>query len=170
MPRQTELRDVSITLGRDFSVARYIFPLLDRTFNTRYFVLDLGEDKMSITDMSQVRKIGDEIAINAQAYDWSMAASLNPSVFFNSFHVDPWAYLSGVKGLPDELRKVFMATNLFGRNVHGQKLADMLYHENLGFAEFAELRSMGFLKRTVPVSELVFAPDGTLGLKTPPKA
>lgn len=169
MPRQTELRNVTITLGRDFSVARYIFPLFDRGFNTRYYILDLGEDKMAITDISQVRKIGDEITVTAQSYDWSMAVSLNPSVFFNTLHCDPWAYLSGVGGLPDELRKVFEATNMCGRKVGGQKLSDLYYHENLGFVEYAELKSLGLLKKVVPISELFFAADGSLGLRVPAK-
>jgi hypothetical protein len=168
MPRQTQLQDISLTLGRDFAVARYLFPLFDRSFSTRYFIIDLGEDKMAITDISQVRKIGDEIAVNTQAYDWSMALNLNPSVFYNNLHCDPWDYLPSVSGLPEELSKMFSASNLCGRKVGGQKLSDVIYDEGLARVEHVELKSMGIMKKTHPASELVFAQDGTLGLRAHP--
>jgi hypothetical protein len=168
MPRQTELMDVGLTLGRDFSVARYLFPLFDRSFATKYFLLDLGEDKMAITDMSQVRKIGDEITVNAQSYDWSMAASLNPAVFLSNLHCDPWDYLPSVQGLPEELSKMFSASNICRRKVGGQKLSDALFDEGLARVEHVELKSMGIIKKTHPVSEIVFANDGSMGLRTHP--
>jgi len=168
MPRQSELQDVSLTLGRDFAVARYLFPLFDRGFNTRYFILDLGEDKMAITDMSQVRKIGDEITVNTQAYDWSMAASLNPAVFFSNLHCDPWNYLPSINGLPEELSKMFSSSNICGRKVGGQKLSDAIYDESLSRVAQVELKSMGIMKKTYPVSELIFAQDGSMSLRAHP--
>ena len=165
MPRQTELLNVSLTLGRDFSVARYLFPLFDSAFNTRYFLLDLGEDKMALTDISQMRKIGNEITVNAQAYDWSMAASLNPAVFFQNLHCDPWNYLPSVRGLPEELSKMFSASNLCGRKVGGQKLSDVVFDEPLGRVLQVELKSMGIMRRTHPVSDLLLAQDGSMSMR-----
>jgi len=168
MPRQTQLQNVSLTLGRDFAIARYLFPLFDRGFTTRYFIIDLGEEKMALTDISQVRKIGDEMTVNTQAYDWSMALNLNSSVFFNSLHCDPWDYLPDISGLPEELSKVFRASNICGRKVGGQKLSDVLYDESLSRVEHVELKSMGIMKKTHPVSDLVFAQDGSMGLRAHP--
>ena len=168
MPRQTQLQDISLTLGRYFAVARHLFPLFDRSFVTRYFILDLGEDKMAITDTSQVRKIGDDITVNTQAYDWSMAASLNPSVFLSNLHCDPWDYLPSVQGLPEELSKMFSASNICGRKVGGQKLSDVFFDESLSRVEHVELRSMGIMKKTHPVSDIVFAQDGSMGLRAHP--
>jgi hypothetical protein len=165
MPRQTELLDVRLTLGRDFSVARHLFPLFDRSFQTRYFMLDLDEDKMALTDISQVRKIGDEMTVNAQAYDWSMAATLNPSVFYNTLHCDPWNHLPTVRGLPEELAKMFAASNICGRKVGGQKLSDAIFDESLQRVDQIELKTLGIVKKTHPVSELSFGQDGSLGLR-----
>jgi hypothetical protein len=168
MPRQTQLQDVSLTLGRDFAVAKFLFPLFDRSFTTRYFIIDLGEEKMAITDMSQVRKIGDEMTVNTQAYDWSMAASFNSSVFYNNLHCDPWDHLPDVRGLPEELSKVFRASNVFGRKVGGHKLSDIVFDESLSRAEFVELKSMGIMRKTHPVSDIVFAQDGSMGMNAHP--
>jgi len=165
MPRQTELMDVRLTLGRDFSVARYLFPLFDRSFQNRYFILDLDEDKMAITDISQVRKIGEEMTVNAQSYDWSMAASLNPAVFYNNLHCDPWNYLPTVRGLPEELAKMFSASNICGRKVGGQKLSDAIFDECLTRVEHVELKSMGIVRKTHPVSDLLFAQNGSMSLR-----
>jgi len=43
MPRQSELSDLRITLEADYATAEHLFPLFDRGFNTRYFIVDLGD-------------------------------------------------------------------------------------------------------------------------------
>jgi hypothetical protein len=37
----------------------------------------------------------------------------------------------------------------------------------MGFVEHVELKSMGFMKKVLPVGDFVFHPDGTLALKAP---
>jgi hypothetical protein len=52
--------------------------------------------------------------------------------------------------------------------VGGQKLSDVFFDESLSRVEHVELRSMGIMKKTHPVSDIVFAQDGSMGLRAHP--
>jgi len=166
MPRQSELLDLRITLGREYATAEHLIPLFDRGFNTRFFIVDLGEGKVALIDISQLHKIGDDITIDMSSYA-SNLESVNPGVLLGTAHADPWGVFKYVPGLSDQLRNSMAATNLCGRKVGGQKISDILFHEDLGFVEHVELKTMGFMKKTLPASEFVFQPDGSIGLKAP---
>jgi len=167
MPRQTELADLRVTLGRDYSTLEHLYPLVDRTLNTRYFVLDLGEGKVMLIEPSQMRKIGEDITVSLTTYSSNMA-SVNPMVFLQTLHLDPWGVLAKCEGISEETQKSLMATNLFGRKVGGKKVCDIFFHEDLEFVEKVELCTMGISKKVHPVSDLEFLSDGNLRLKPPP--
>jgi hypothetical protein len=166
MPRQTELQDLRITLGREYATAEHLIPLFDHGFNTRYYILDLGEGKVALIDLHQMRKIGDDITIDLTSSASNMAL-INPMVFMGTFHGDPWGMLGRVADIADQTRDALAATNLFGKRVGGQKVSDLLFHEDLGFVEHIELRSMGFMKRILPVGEFIFQSNGSIALKAP---
>lgn len=164
MPRQSELSDLRITLGRDYATAEHLIPLFDRGFNTRYFLVDLGDGKVALIDLHQLHKIGDDITIDL-ASAASNIESVNPAVFLQTFHADPWGVFRYVGGLSDTARNAIAATNLCTRKVAGGRVSDLSFHEDLGFVEHVELKSMGFMKKLLPAGGFVFHPDGTLALK-----
>jgi hypothetical protein len=164
MPRQTELSDLRITLGRDYATAEHLIPLFDRGFNTRYFIVDLGDGKVALIDLHQLHKIGEDITID-MASAASNIETVNPAVFLQTFHADPWGVFRYVGGLSDTARSAIAATNLCTRKVGGGKISDLQFHEDLGFVEHVELKSMGFMKKLLPAGSFVFHPDGTLALK-----
>ena len=168
MPRQSELADLRITLGREYATAEHLIPLFDRGFNTRYFLVDLGDSKVALIDLHQLHKIGDDITIDLTS-NASNLESVNPAVFLQTLHADPWGVFKYVGGLSETAQNAIAATNLCGRKVGGGKVCDLQFHENLGFVEHVELKSMGFMKKSLPVGQFVFHPDGTLALKPPAK-
>ena len=164
MPRQTELQDLRITLGREYATAEHLIPLFDHGFNTRYHILDLGEGKVALIDLHQMRKIGDDITIDLSSSASNMAG-INPMVFLGTLHSDPWGMLGRVAELADQTRNALEITNLCGKRIGGQKVCDLLFHEDLGFVEHIELKTMGFMKKVLPVSEFIFRSDGSIALK-----
>jgi len=164
MPRQSELADLRITLGRDYATAEHLIPLFDRGFNTRYFIVDLGDGKVALIDIHQLHKIGDDITIDLTSYA-SNLDSVNPAVFLQTLHADPWGVFKYVGGLSDTAQNAIAATNLCTRKVGGGRVSDLSFHEDLGFVDHLELKSMGFVKKLHPVGDFVFQPDGTLALK-----
>jgi len=164
MPRQSELQNVRVSLDRELATPRYLYPFFDRNFNTRYFVLDLGEEKIVMIDASLMAKIGEDINFRVTQSDVTMLESVSPVIFYGTLHADPWGALGRMRG-PEEIRKGMRLSNLFGRKVGGNKLSDITFSENLMAATSFELKSMGFLKKEVPVGDIVFNQDGSLGLK-----
>ncbi len=166
MPRQSELADLRMTLGRGYATAEHLLPLFDRGFNTRYFIVDLGDGKVALIDVHQLHKIGDDITIDI-ASSAANIDTVNPVVFLQTCHADPWDVFKYVGGLSDTARAAIAATNLCERKVGGGKVSDLSFHEDLGFVEHVELKSMGFAKRLHPVGDFVFHPDGTLAMRAP---
>ncbi|MBM4250097.1 MAG: hypothetical protein FJ149_11885 [Euryarchaeota archaeon] len=164
MPRQTELADLRITLGREYATAEHLVPLFDRGFNTRYFIVDLGEGKMALMDMHQLHKMGEDITVDL-ASAASNLGTVNPAVLLQTFHADPHDIFRFAGGLPDATRNSLVATDLCRRKVGGGRVCDLQFHEGLGFVEMVEVKSMGFLKKLLPASGLAFQPDGTLAVK-----
>ena len=166
MPRQSELSDLRITLGREYATAEHLIPLFDRGFNTRYFIVDLGESKLALLDIHQLHKSGSDITLDLTS-SASNIDMVNPTVFLQTLHADPWGVFKYVGGLSESAQNALRATNLCGRKVGGGKVSDLSFHEDLGFVEQVELKSMGFMKKTLAAGEFVFHPDGSLALKTP---
>jgi hypothetical protein len=164
MPKQTGLQDVRISLDRDLATCKYIYPLFDRNFVSRYFVLDLGEEKVVIVDANLMSKIGEDINFRVTAADVIMLETVNPVIFYGTNHADPWGNLARVKG-PEEIRKGLITSNLFGRRFGGQKLSDIIFNESLMAVTAFELKTLGIIKKEVPVSEIVFGQDGQPALK-----
>jgi hypothetical protein len=121
---------------------------------------------VALIDLHQMRKMGDDITVDLSS-SASNIAGINPMVFLGTLHSDPWGMLGRIEGLADQTRNAMAATNLCGRRVGGQKVCDLLFHEDLGFVEHIELKSMGFMKKILPTSEFVFHPDGSMALKAP---
>lgn len=165
MPRQSELLDLRITLGREYATAEHLIPLFDRGFNTRYFLVDLGDGKVALIDLHQLHKIGDDITIDMTS-SASNVESTNPAVFLQTLHADPWGIFKYVGGLSETAQNAIAATNLCGRKVGGGKVSDICFHEDLGFVEHIELKSMGLVKKIHPIGEFAFQPDGTLALRS----
>jgi hypothetical protein len=166
MPRQTELADMRITLGREYATAEHLIPLFDRGFNTRYYILDLGDGKVALIDLHQLHKIGDDITIDLASYAANID-NVNPAVFLQTYHADPWGVFKFASGLSDTAQNAIAATNLCMRKVAGGKVSDLSFHEDLGFVEHVEVKSMGFSRKLHPAGDFVFHPDGTLALKGP---
>jgi len=164
MPRQTELAGLRITLGREYATAEHLIPLFDRSFNTRYFLVDLGESKVALIGIHQLHKIGGDITVDLTS-SASNLENVNPAIFLQTLHADPWGVFRYVGGLSDTAQNAIAATNLCARRVGGSKVSDISFHEDLGFVEHIELKTMGFMKKVLPVGEFMFHPDGTLALR-----
>ncbi|MEM4729553.1 MAG: hypothetical protein QXH42_07335 [Thermoplasmata archaeon] len=165
MPRQSELQNVKATLARDYAVIQQLIPVFDASFATKYLILVMDFEKVILTEFSRMTKMGEDIKISVPSSVSMSLANTNPVFFTGTFHVDPWGVLLGMRGLSDFMRSRLSSSNLYGKKVGGMSLRDVVFRDDLGAVEKVELRSLGIIKKLLPVSSLSLSPDGTLALK-----
>ncbi len=165
MLRQSELQNVRASLDRDYAVIRQLIPVFDASFATKYLILVMEFDKVILTDFGRMTKMGEDINISVPASVSMSLSNTNPALFMSTFHVDPWGVLLGMRGLSDMMRARLAASNLYGKRLGGARLSDALFRDDIGGVERVELKSLGVLRKTVPVTELALSPDGALSLR-----
>ncbi len=93
-------------------LTKYVFPFWDREWKVVLTLLDRFGAPPEILRASIHLGARDELATHAKSSDATPLAAVEPAIFREVFHYDPWRVFRGIGGLPQELMDAVLLTNI----------------------------------------------------------
>lgn len=162
---QRSLRNVKITMLRDFVTPQYIFPMFDYGFNVHRFLLYISDEKQVIVEANLLRKMGMDIMFQVAISNAPLLDTMNPGLLRGTMLFDPWNSVNNLRDLDSEIKSALASQNIFGRKIGAQKIFDLYFDNALTRIEAFEVKTLGIVKKKIPSVEVMMTENGNFVLK-----